>query len=335
MPWNFVEGMRRIRGMTQGRSDPVKPGTPTNPAYAELERALSIVTNSSNASVSQEALGTASDLARQSDGAVALTLRHLEDGLSLPPADWRRVHGTLHLLTRLLRPVESQGPCCNPVGSIWFEAKARQRLKELTQFEYSEDQRVAVIIRRAAGNALEMAARHLKDGAEDEISTIPDSVDGRPRSFTPSDCSDTSESHSFDGETVAQPILRESDKSQCSRPAHSEVPQARNAATTTIGRQTPAFDLARRPSGRLVRADEREESQEEVERMAAAFKQSLQKACNGLNALCDESTLCGALPKEPSLDSAASGLWRLRSFCRCWKRGYERVSNGSSEDGEL
>lgn len=123
---------------------------------SELEVALRRVTHSDCAVVPPESLAEVVRLAAESEESLAVVLRHIEESASAPPAEWRRVHGALRLFERLIRHGRGTGRsgADEPlVGQLWFEAKLEERLKALLAFEYAEDRRVALLVRRAAGLA--------------------------------------------------------------------------------------------------------------------------------------------------------------------------------------
>lgn len=115
---------------------------------------------------------------------MAVVLRHVEENASAPLREWRRIHGALALLERLLRPGAVAGARSDAygedlVGRVWFEAKMEARLKELASFDYPEDKRVALLLRRAAAAAQAAAAENVLKDEDDldsqEQSTAPDS----------------------------------------------------------------------------------------------------------------------------------------------------------------
>ncbi|CAJ1448858.1 unnamed protein product [Effrenium voratum] len=87
-----------------------------------------------------------------SEEALAHTLRHIQDNVSAPAAEWRRINGALALFEALAYKEGSD------LGRSWFEVKMENRLKELQNFSHEEDPRVALLIRRAANSAAQAAA---------------------------------------------------------------------------------------------------------------------------------------------------------------------------------
>lgn len=154
--------------------------------HSELETALRRVTHSDCAAVPSEAVYEAVRLASESEESLALVLRHVEENIAAPPREWRRVHGAVALLERLLRPGPAAGRCSESlVGRVWYEVKVQERLKVLATFDYPEDPRVALLLRRAAVAAQAEAEKQvLADslGYEEEGSTAPDSRSDSARS---------------------------------------------------------------------------------------------------------------------------------------------------------
>lgn len=152
---------------------------------SQLEVALRRVTHSDCAAIPPETLREAARLAAESEEALAVALRHIEENAAAPPQEWRRIHGALALLERLIRPQPGAGcggggiECL--VGGLWFEAKMQERLKALERFEHSGDTRVAVLIRRSAAAAQAAAERYVLTDceAEDYLSGIGAGPSGR------------------------------------------------------------------------------------------------------------------------------------------------------------
>jgi len=139
-----------------------------------LEVALRQVMHSECAAVPQESLAQVVRLAAESEESLCFVLRRIEEGAVAPPTEWRRIHGALLLLERLIRhkggsdrsSCRDSGPL---VGRLWFEAKMEARLKVLVDFEFPQDRRVALLIRRAASSAQSAADSVLPaDGAYEE-----------------------------------------------------------------------------------------------------------------------------------------------------------------------
>jgi len=133
-------------------------GTGGNP---QLRAALQRVTHSDSAAVPPQTLQEAVRLAAESEESLALALRHVEENMAAPPREWRRIHGAVALLDRLMRPREGGGDEAPLVGRLWFEAKAQQRLKDLVHFEHAEDTRVGLLVRRVASSAQATAERYV------------------------------------------------------------------------------------------------------------------------------------------------------------------------------
>lgn len=155
----------RVRGRAAPSGDTVccMPGSPTRAPAIGVE--LRRITHSDSAVVPPEALNEVLAIAQGSEQALALALKHLEENLSAPPSEWRRIHGSLLLLRRLLGtspPAHAPsvaGRSDSPdrqqegellIGRDWFEVKAQTVLTKLVDFELPEDPRVGVLVRRAA-----------------------------------------------------------------------------------------------------------------------------------------------------------------------------------------
>mmetsp|Transcript_35642 Transcript_35642/g.83383 ORF Transcript_35642/g.83383 Transcript_35642/m.83383 type:complete len:356 (+) Transcript_35642:74-1141(+) len=143
--------------------------TPAAGRASPLELKLQQVTGSQCAAVPREALQEAARLAAESEEALAVALRHIEENLVLPPADWRRIHGALVLLERLLSSGEGDSlECGSPIGSVWYQAKVEDRLEVLESFSHPEDSRVAMLVRRAATAVKVAAKKHFSEEEESE-----------------------------------------------------------------------------------------------------------------------------------------------------------------------
>lgn len=120
------------------------------------------------AAIPREDLDQAASLACQSEGALAILLRHIEENSAAPAAEWRRIHGALALLERLLRAKGCEKEAL--VGQAWYEAKMQDRLSNLEHFEFSEDPRVSGLMKRAVANVQSAAEEYLdEDTAVDDV----------------------------------------------------------------------------------------------------------------------------------------------------------------------
>lgn len=142
-------------------------------AGTPLEVALRQVMHSESAAVPQESLAQVVRLAAESEASLCCVLRRIEEGAVAPPTEWRRIHGALLLLERLMRHKGGDHASCRDsgplVGRLWFEAKMETRLKDLVDFEFPQDRRVAILIRRAATSAQSVAETALPaDGIFEE-----------------------------------------------------------------------------------------------------------------------------------------------------------------------
>jgi len=140
-----------------------------------LEVALRQVMHSECAAIPQESLAQVVRLAAESEESLCCVLRRIEEGAMAPPTEWRKIHGALLLLERLIRhkgggdhtSCRDSGPL---VGRLWFAAKMETRLKVLVDFEFPQDKRVAILIRRAATSAQSAAETVLPaDGLFEEF----------------------------------------------------------------------------------------------------------------------------------------------------------------------
>jgi len=168
-PTAFLE--RAVGGVVSGQATSTT-GSP------ELEAALRRITQSTYASVPTEALEEVVRLVRASEEDLAVVLRHLEKSAGASGKEWRKVHGALVLLERLLRPRLPGSVEGALLGRTWFEVKMERRLATLVKFEYPDDPRVAVLVRRAATTAQQSSECHaafLDEGDSDEDAELPDS----------------------------------------------------------------------------------------------------------------------------------------------------------------
>jgi len=141
-----------------------------------LEAALRQVMHSECAAVPQESLAQVVRLAAESEESLCSVLQQIEEGAVAPPAEWRKIHGALLLLERLMRhkgggdhaSCRDSGPL---VGRLWFAAKMETRLKVLVDFEFPQDKRVAILIRRAATSAQSAAETVLPADGIFDLST--------------------------------------------------------------------------------------------------------------------------------------------------------------------
>mmetsp|Transcript_39066 Transcript_39066/g.125605 ORF Transcript_39066/g.125605 Transcript_39066/m.125605 type:complete len:324 (-) Transcript_39066:146-1117(-) len=137
-------------------------------SQARLNAALRKVTHSDCAAVPREDLQEVLKIVAGSEDALATTLHHIEESSAAPPQDWRRIHGALQLLEGMLRrrdPVDDA-----LVGRVWFEVKMQNRLEALTSFEYADDRRVSMVVRRSATTVLNAARQGIlrEEGSDDE-----------------------------------------------------------------------------------------------------------------------------------------------------------------------
>eukprot|EP00930_Biecheleria_cincta_P077279 TRINITY_DN64564_c0_g1_i1.p1 TRINITY_DN64564_c0_g1~~TRINITY_DN64564_c0_g1_i1.p1 ORF type:complete len:287 (+),score=51.73 TRINITY_DN64564_c0_g1_i1:73-933(+) len=113
------------------------------------------------AAIPREDLDQAASLACQSESALAILLRHIEENIAAPASEWRRIHGAVALLERLLRAKGCEGEAL--VGQAWYEAKMQDKLSNLAHFECSEDTRVSQLMKRAVANVQSAAEKYLDD----------------------------------------------------------------------------------------------------------------------------------------------------------------------------
>lgn len=140
-------------------------------ANTELGIALRRVTHTECAAVPAEDLQKVVHSACESEEALAIVLRHVEANVAAPPLEWRRIHGALAILERLVRGRQDANAktyddeCL--VGRVWYEAKLEFKLNELTHFEHPEDRRIGHLIRRAATTARTTAEKRFQADQED------------------------------------------------------------------------------------------------------------------------------------------------------------------------
>jgi len=171
-----------------------------------LEVALRQVMHSKCAAMPQESLAQVVRLAAESEEDLCLVLRRIEEGVMAPPTEWRRIHGALLLLERLIRHKGGgdHASCRDSgvlVGRLWFEAKMETRLTVLVDFEFPEDRRVAILIRRAATSAQSAAETVLPaDGIfEDYLNTESGSILDQLQSATSNDVAKAASCNPQDG----------------------------------------------------------------------------------------------------------------------------------------
>lgn len=124
------------------------------PTATPLELALRRVTHTDCAVVPSEAIEEVVSAASETEHALALVLRHVEENACAPAKEWRRIKGSLALLEKMLRP-GLNGEAL--VGRMWYEGKMEKRLKTLVSFHHEEDPRVAGLIKHAATATLRAA----------------------------------------------------------------------------------------------------------------------------------------------------------------------------------
>lgn len=132
----------------------------SNPLDAALQR----VTHTDCAAVPPEAIEEAISLASESEDALTVVLRHVEDNVSAPDKEWRRINGALSLLEKMLKP-GLNGDCL--VGRIWYESRMEERLNSLAGFQH-DDPRIAGLIKRTASAAIRAADEHIPKESDAE-----------------------------------------------------------------------------------------------------------------------------------------------------------------------
>jgi len=279
---------------------------------SDLQVALKQVTHSGSAAVPPEVLDEAVRLASDSEDAIVLSLRHIEENVSAPPHEWRRIHGALQLLERLLRPraassssSSSSGLVCSDVlvGRVWYEAKMEERLNTLVNFEYQEDDRVALLVRRAAVSAQNSAQKNLPahDWDDDASPDLCTRLESRPDS----EQSGGSSACANNGNTRIS--KRQSVQSQCNSPPVSII----GCSTVNDGANVNDPILA---SNRV--------------RNAAA----------ALDALNDSSTRCGrsgqdakSSPPHSQVSDHHKGMQTSLRCCCCFRRRQIRSRGGTGD----
>lgn len=296
---------------------------------SELEAALRRVTHSDCAAVPSEALHAVINLASESEEALAVVLRHVEEHATAPKAEWRRIHGALALLERLLRtrPDPAHGWSGPLVGRIWYEAKMQDRIQALTCFEYVEDNRVALLIRRVA-TSVRTAAEEAHSLADDQENPLDQerspAADSRPESARSGGSgavfnavaggSSPSSSGGGCGESKVAPSLMGRPTASasacgggCGR-AEASAAAAAAAANGSLRNAASALDALRDPGTRSGRppvvacrggTDARGSSEERVGNSAEGAQPRLQSA------LCRCCCLCLRRRQGPSASSGA------------------------------
>lgn len=279
---------------------------------AALDAALRRVTHSDCAAVPPEHVQEVVCLASESEEALAIVLRHIEEHIFAPGEEWRRIHGTLALLERMVRPPSSSGAKGWEeedalVGRTWYEVKVQDRISALMCFEYSADPRVVVLMRRAA-NLVRAAAEQyvLSDTVETEraSTTVPGSPLAGASDSAGEGC----------GEGPVAPL---------------QWPAAAEVAATVIGKsgaQSPLQALPGRQKspgegGALEPAD------------AADAAKKLKSTALSLDALRNPATREGAATRSPELGKKppTSGL---RCCCCRRLRGSAAAKEGERSDEE-
>eukprot|EP00747_Dinoflagellata_sp_TGD_P050849 gnl/TRDRNA2_/TRDRNA2_147004_c3_seq1.p1 gnl/TRDRNA2_/TRDRNA2_147004_c3~~gnl/TRDRNA2_/TRDRNA2_147004_c3_seq1.p1 ORF type:complete len:321 (+),score=54.54 gnl/TRDRNA2_/TRDRNA2_147004_c3_seq1:53-1015(+) len=279
-----------------------------------LDAALRKVTHSECAAVPSEALHEAVRLASEGEEHLALVLRHIEENVCAPARDWRRIHGALALLDRLLKPklpeAGSEGLACGaPIGKVWFEAKIQERLIALKAFEYADDPRVAVVVRKAAATALASAERCLQDGSDDdEVAPLYKAADQVPEIL---------DSASPDADAAA------GGSAPC-RVAPTSAPQASDLSIrpTVVG---CSFPQQAAPKA------------EDAARAATAAARDVHRAAAALDALNDSNTRWSDAEKVRAGTSApqtGAPTEQRRSVLCCCMRRRVTSAEGDMETGE-
>lgn len=167
--------MRGFLARVQAARTPEQNSSPnTAAAVPGLDALLQRIT--ACAAIPREDLDQAANLACQSESALAILLRHIEENSAAPAREWRRIHGALALLERLIRARGCEGEAL--VGQAWYEAKMQDRLSNLERFEFSEDSRVSQLVQRAVANAQSAAEKYLdEDFAVDCVEYPPPAED--------------------------------------------------------------------------------------------------------------------------------------------------------------
>lgn len=299
------EGVSDIGGIFSGSgTDGVLRGVKDPVLVAALQR----VTHTNSAVVSADALDAVLKMALKSEESLAVVLKHIEECVITGPQEWRKIHGALKLLDLLLREAEKMEEPL--VGRLWFETKVQIRLNSLVNFEFAEDSRVALVVRRAALNARTAAEKTI-------LVDEPDSPVSTPRQHCPRKTADSdgekqadSEDNSPDSkaELIGKPMVdRDHDGKD------KELDSKRGKPSTARG-----LDFGQRERSRTEEASKTKQDLASQRRVTVA----------ALEALSDPSTRAGrqALPaaQVSSPSSAGDGpavLSRARSWCRCfWLR---------------
>lgn len=347
-----------MRGLVGRLRAPVVPQALCTPSTSTpLDLALRRVTHTDCAAVPSEAVHEVVRLASESEEALAIVLRHVEDNACAPARDWRKINGAIVLLERLINPGPAGGNTPKGaqsknsrseslVGRMWYEAKMEDRLKDLDNFHFPEDQRVATLIKRAASATLKAAESKLP---VDDVTTSTDITNEiRLESGTqhlgevPAGGTNMEKMHNGGHEkagarsSVEQSHSDQSSLAECHRrisPSQKASDESRGVSATAVGR----------PSLRMDRA-----GTDEMEAAASAKNANLQNVASALDALRDTGTRWEAPPTPPSSDEEqpitkqsskkSSPDEASYSFCCCCRRRQRPESTeppGDNEDDTL
>lgn len=221
----------------------------------ELGNLLRRVTHTECAAVPAEALQKVVRSACESEDALAIVLRHVEANVAAHPLEWRRIHGALAILERLVRPgAGDQGSGSKAyddeglVGRVWYEAKLESKLKDLASFEHPEDRRIGTLIRRAAASAQRTAEQYFRAEQEEHRRNDSRFIPAADRSLDNSACDSSSEKHS-----QKQAPSTSCSSSQSSRECAED--KGFMPAPATIGRSVYGSKLETLPPYNFTRTD--------------------------------------------------------------------------------
>lgn len=299
-------------------------------AGTPLEAALRRVTHSQSVAVPSGAVDEVVCLACESEEALALVLRHIEENAGAAAKEWRRIHGSLVLLEKMLKPGLNGESL---VGRTWYEGKIQERLLILADFQWEDDPRVAGLIKRAAGTAIRAAELHMPRnggsrphspaGRTDDCGVASIGGGGRDHDLRHGDdMAGTGESGGSSQQKSSELCLRKSPIS----PKTAHLTKQELATPAVIGRFNDPFDC-------IGGADDVEAAMAATRVKAANFR-SLPPTLRGTQ---ESEKPSEGTPAIAAISISANPSDTSRSFCCCCRRrdpsgAFREAPPGENED---